>query len=134
MNVRDIHFTALFRKYIANSRFILNTGQGIPFNHKRECLLCVCECELCVLFLSLAMHNVLIASLHHRTGCCSMGVDLRALCTRNGDPSRRVDMNLHRVNRLIRFKRRYMDKLVVAGKGIGRNQTDDNRGRQDTNA
>ncbi len=63
-----------------------------------------------------------------------MGVDLRALCTRNGDPSRRVDMNLHRVNRVIRFKRRCMDKLVVAGKGIGRNQTDDNRGRQDTNA
>ncbi len=40
----------------------------------------------------------------------------------------------HWVNRVIRFKRRYMDKLVVAGKGIGRNQTDDNRGRQDTNA
>ncbi len=63
-----------------------------------------------------------------------MGVDLRTFGARNSDTACRVDMNLHRVNGLIRFNRRYGDKFVFAGKGIGRNQADGNRCSQDTNA
>ncbi len=63
-----------------------------------------------------------------------MGVDLRTFSARNSDTACRVNMNLHRVNGLIRFNRRYRDKFVFAGKGIGRNQADGNRGSQDTNA